>query len=103
MRSSPSLRWWLVPALVLVAACFGDAEPVETTLPPQMEPVDVVDALLTALHAGRFEDTPAFTDVEQASLASLAEGADATDRVEALDADPHAGAASVGAGLAHAP
>lgn len=100
MRSSPSLRWWLVPALVLVAACFGDAEPVETTLPPQMEPVDVVDALLTALHEGRFEDTPAFTDVEQASLVSLAEGADATEIVEALEEDPDAVAANFWSGFA---
>ena len=60
----------------------------------------MVDALLTALHEGRFEDTPALTDVEQASLVSLAEGADATEIVEALEEDPDAVAANFWSGFA---
>ena len=100
MRPPPSLRWWLLSALLLVAACFGDADSTDTTLEADLDPVEVVAALLSAIDEGRFEDTPALTDVQQASLVSLAEGADATEIVEALEDDPEAVAANFWSGFA---
>lgn len=100
MRSLSSPRWWLAPALLVVAACFGDAGSPDTTLPADLDPVGVVGALFAAIDEGRFDDTTALTDVEQASLVSLAEGADASEIVGALEEDADAVAANFWSGFA---
>lgn len=69
-------------------------------MPDDLEPIEVVTVLLEAVVDGRFEDTAAITDSEQAGLLALAEGADATEVVEALDEDAGAVAANFWSGFA---
>lgn len=56
--------------------------------------------LLDAIIEGRFEDTPALTDSVQAALLTLAEGADASEVLEAIDAGGEAVAANFWSGFA---
>lgn len=100
MRFFSSSRWWLAPALLLVAACFGDAAPSDTTVADDLDPVDVIAALFVAIEEGRFDDTASITDSQQASLVSLAEGADASEIMDAIEDDPDAVAANFWSGFA---
>jgi hypothetical protein len=90
----------LVALICLLAACRGDAAVLETTIPEDLEPTEVVRALLEAINEGRFEDTPSITDGEQAGLLVLAEGANPTEVVEAIEDDPDAVAANFWSGFA---
>lgn len=78
-------RMLFVVVLLIGTACAGDGAPSDETIASELDPVGVVEALLTAVDEGRFDDTAQLTDSSQAGLLSLAEGADANDVVAALD------------------
>lgn len=83
-------------------ACSGEATTPDTTVPSGLAPEAVVEELLDAIAEGRFEDTAPLTDSTQAVLFTLAEGADAADVLEAMDAGGDAVAANFWSGFAQA-
>lgn len=84
MRRLPIAAAVLVAATVL--ACSSDGEPPSTSHDPvDLEPAALVTSLMEAIVEGRFEDTSVLTDTRQAALLTLAEGADASDVVEAME------------------
>lgn len=87
-------------ALLLVGACSGEAAPPDTTYPADLEPAAVVDELLAAVSEGRFEDAASLTDVRQAGLLALAEGAEVGEVVDSLDEDATGVAANFWSGFA---
>lgn len=93
------LSWILLVGVVLLAAC-SEEPPTETTVPDDLGPEAAVRALLVDIQAGDFEKAAALTDTEQAGLLTLAEGADATDVVEALEDGGVAVAANFWSGFA---
>lgn len=93
------LSWILLVGVVLLAAC-SEEPPTETTVPEELGPEAAVRALLVDIQAGDFEKAAALTDTEQAGLLTLAEGADATDVVEALEDGGVAVAANFWSGFA---
>lgn len=89
----------LLVGIVLLTAC-SDEPPTETTVPENLGPEATVRTLLGDIQAGEFEKAAALTDTEQAGLLTLAEGADATDVVEALEDGGEAVAANFWSGFA---
>jgi hypothetical protein len=92
----PGVRRWSAAYLVLllaltsvVAACSPKAEPApDTTTPVQsLAPEDLVSGLMAAVDEGRFEDAAALTDVSQAALLTLVEGADPSEVADLLAGD----------------
>lgn len=98
-RSIRSL-WPVLFLLVTLAACRGEQAAPETTVGSDLEPSAVVSDLLAAIVEGRFEDTAALTDQRQAGLLALAEGAEISEVVEALDEDAAGVAANFWSGFA---
>ncbi|MFP3914490.1 MAG: hypothetical protein ACLFWM_06415 [Actinomycetota bacterium] len=99
MRSRCGLAVGVLVVMAL-AACQGEEVPAETTVPADLAPEEVVNQLLEAVLAGRFEETSALTDQRQAGLLALAEGADVNEVVQALDEDPGGVAANFWSGFA---
>ena len=90
----------LALAMLLATACSRDAGGAETTVIAGGSPEEVVTALMEAIDEGRFEDTPDLTDTTQAGLLALAEGADASEVLDAIDEGGEAVAANFWSGFA---
>lgn len=97
MRSRAGVLAVVVLSLV---ACQGDEAAVETTVPPDLGPSEVVNEVLVAVTEGRFEDAALVTDQAQAGLMVLAEGAELGEVVTSLDEDAAAVAANFWSGFA---
>ncbi len=80
----PLSRLLLVVLLLAGVACRGEEPIPDETVPSDLDPAGVVRTVLLAVDEGRFDDTPPLTDLAQAGLLTLAEGADANDVVDAL-------------------
>ncbi len=71
-------------ALVLVGCTGAEESPDTTIMGSDSAPAQVVSDLLSAIEEGRFEDAADVTDLDQAALLTLVEGANATEVVAAL-------------------
>lgn len=89
----------VVATTVGLVAC-ADVEPAEVSDSESLGPAETVTELLAAIDEGRFDDAAQLTDAVQAALLSLAEGADASDVVGAIEAGPGPVAANFWSGFA---
>ena len=85
---------------LIASGCFGDDTPPDTTLAAGLSPEEVVTTLMDLIIQGRFEETGDLTDSAHAALLTLAEGADASEVVEAVEAGGEDVAANFWSGFA---